>query len=106
MRLQLRLNLRRLVLALIALLSFGAILLKQSDGYLRASAAAQTVVSVNAASYEAGPLARGSLASVFGNNLAAQTEKSDSNPPLTELGGVKVKVTDGKNVTRDAGLVM
>jgi uncharacterized protein (TIGR03437 family) len=106
MRLQLRLNLRRLVLALIALLSFGAILLKQSDGYLRASAAAQTVVSVNAASYEAGPLARGSLASVFGNNLAAETVKSQDVPPLTELGGVKVKVTDGKGVTRDAGLVM
>ena len=61
MRLQLWLNLRRLVLALIALLSFGAILLKQSDGYLRASAAAQKVVCVNAANYEKGPLARGSL---------------------------------------------
>ena len=106
MRLQLRLNLRRLVLALIALLSFGAILLKQSDGYLRASAAVQTVASVNAASYEAGPLARGSLASVFGNNLAAETVKSQEVPPLTELGGVKVKVTDGNGITRDAGLVM
>src|SRR5262245_30954878 len=106
MRLQLWLNLRRLVLALIALLSFGAILLNQSDGYLRASAAAQEVASVSAANYEAGPLARGSLASVFGNNLAAETLKSQEVPPLTVLGGVKVKVTDGDNVTRDAGLVM
>ena len=52
MRVQFRLNLRRLVLALIALLSFGAILLKQSDGYLRASAAVQNVVSVSAADYQ------------------------------------------------------
>src|SRR5215470_20281439 len=106
MRLQLWLNLRRLVLALIALLSFGAILLKQSDGYLRASAAVQTVVSVNAASYQAGPLARGSLASVFGNNLAARTEKSESDPPPPMLAGVKVQVVDSANVTHDAGLVL
>jgi uncharacterized protein (TIGR03437 family) len=106
MRLQLRLNLRRLVLALVALLSFGAILLKQSDGYLRASAAAQTVVSVNAASYEKGPLARGSLASVFGNNLAAETETSKDVPPPTKLGGVTVEVIDSGNVKRAAGLVM
>src|SRR5215510_12768063 len=106
MRLQLRLNLRRLVLALIALLSFGAILLKQSDGYLRASAAVQTVVSVNAASYKAGPLARGSLASVFGNNLAAETAKSEELPPPTKLSNVTVQLTGKDNVTRDAGLVM
>src|SRR5262245_17609228 len=106
MRLQLRLNLRRLVLALIALLSFGAILLKQSDGYLRASAAVQTVASVNAASYKAGPLARGSLASVFGNNLAAETAKSEDLPPPTKLSNVTVQLTGKDNVTRDAGLVM
>jgi uncharacterized protein (TIGR03437 family) len=106
MRLQLRLNFRRLVLALIALLSFGAILLKQSDGYLRASAAVQSVVSVNAASYKAGPLARGSLASVFGNNLAAETAKSDDLPPPMKLSNVTVQLTGKDNVTRDAGLVM
>jgi len=106
MRLQLRLNLRRLVLALIALLSFGAILLKQSDGYLRASAAVQNVKSVNAASYEAGPLARGSLASVFGNNLASRTEKSQDATPPTKLGDVTVQLTGNDNVTRDAGLVL
>jgi uncharacterized protein (TIGR03437 family) len=106
MRLQLRLNLRRLVLALIALLSFGAILLKQSDGYLRASAAVQTVVSVNAASYEKGPLARGSLASVFGNNLATRTEKSQDATAKTKLGDVTVQLTGSDNVTRAAELVM
>src|SRR5215475_15359180 len=93
-----RLNLRRLVLALIALLSFGAILLNQSDRYLRASAAVQTVKCVNAASYEAGPLARGSLASVFGNNLAAETLKSQDVPPPMILGGVTVEVIDSAKV--------
>jgi len=105
MRVQFRLNLRRLVLALIALLSFGAILLKQSDQYLRASAAVQTVASVNAANYEAGSLARGSLASVFGNNLAAKPEKSSTNPGPTSLGGVSVQVVDSAKVTHDAQLV-
>jgi uncharacterized protein (TIGR03437 family) len=105
MRLQFRLNLRRLVLALIALLSFGAILLKQSDQYLRASAAVQNVASVNAANYGQGPLARGSLASVFGNSLAAKSEKSNTNPGPTKLGGVSVQVIDSGKVTHDAQLV-
>ena len=99
MRVQFRLNLRRLVLALIALLSFGAILLKQSDQYLRASAAVQTVASVNGANYEPGPLARGSLASVFGNNLASKSEKSTTNPGPSSLGGVSVQVVDSAKVT-------
>jgi uncharacterized protein (TIGR03437 family) len=106
MRVQFRLNLRRLVLALIALLSFGAILLNQSDGYLRVSAAVQTVVSVNAASYEPGPLARGSLASVFGNNLAPKTEKSQDIPAPLKLADVSVQLIDSAKVTHDAGLVM
>jgi uncharacterized protein (TIGR03437 family) len=105
MRLQFRLNLRRLVLALIALLSFGAILLKQSDQYLRVSAAVQNVASVNAANYGQGPLARGSLASVFGNSLAANSVKSTTNPGPTKLGGVSVQVIDSGKVTHDAQLV-
>src|SRR5262247_2601605 len=104
MRVQIRLIPRRLVLALIALLSFGAIILKQSDAYLRVSAAAQTVVSVNAASFEPGPLARGSLASVFGNKLATETLKSQDVPPPLKLGNVSVQLTDSANVTHDAGL--
>jgi uncharacterized protein (TIGR03437 family) len=105
MRLQFRLNLRRLVLALIALLSFGAILLKQSDQYLRVSAAVQNVASVNAANYGQGPLARGSLASVFGNNLAAKSVESKTNPGPTSLGGVSIQVIDSGKVTHDAQLV-
>jgi uncharacterized protein (TIGR03437 family) len=105
MRLQFRLNLRRLVLALIALLSFGAILLKQSDQYIRVSAAVQNVASVNAANYGQGPLARGSLASVFGNNLASKSEGSTTNPGPTKLGGVSVQVIDSGKVTHDAQLV-
>src|SRR5215470_17229032 len=95
---QVRLNLRRLVLAVIALLSFGAIILKQSDQYLRVSAAPQVVTSVNAASYMGGPLARGSLASVLGNNLSSKTEESRSNPAPTTLGDVTLQVTDGAGV--------
>jgi len=88
-------------------LSFGAILLKQSDQYLhfRASAAVQNVASVNAANYGQGPLARGSLASVFGNNLASKLEKSATNPGPTSLGGVSVQVIDSGKVTHDAQLV-
>ena len=106
MRVQFRLNLRRLVLALIALLSFGAILLKQSDGYLHVSAAVQKVVSVNAASYEPGPLARGSLAAVFGNNLAPQAEKSADPTAPTKLANVSVQLIDSAKVKHSAGLVM
>src|SRR5687767_2095692 len=106
MRVQVRLNLRRLVLAVIALLSFGAILVKQSDQYLRVSAAIQTVVSVNSASYLAGPLARGSLVSAFGNNLSATTEKAQSSTTApTKLADVTVQLTDSANVTHDAPLV-
>jgi uncharacterized protein (TIGR03437 family) len=86
-------------------LSFGAILLKQSDQYLRASAAVQTVASVNGANYEQGPLARGSLASVFGNNLAAKSEKATTNPGPINLAGVSVQVVDSAKVTHDAQLV-
>ena len=86
MRVQFRLNLRRFVLAVIALLSFGAILVKQSDQYLKVSAAPQKVATANAASYATGPLARGSLASLFGNNLAAVKEKAQSNPAPKDLG--------------------
>jgi uncharacterized protein (TIGR03437 family) len=86
-------------------LSFGAIILKQSDQYLRVSAAPQVVKSVNAASYLGGPLARGSLASVFGNNLSSTTEESRSNPAPTMLGGVMLQVTDSAGIIFDAQLV-
>ena len=104
MRVQVRLNLRRLVLAVIALLSFGAILLKQSDQYLRVSAAPRKVRSVNAASYLGGPLARGSLVSAFGNDLSAATEKAQTNPAPMKLAGVMVQLIDSANVTHDAQL--
>src|SRR4029079_8947558 len=105
MRVQVRLKLRPLVLAVIALLSFGAILLKQSDQYLRVSAAAQAITSVNAASYLGGPLARGSLASAFGNNLSNTTERSQARPAPTELAGITLKVIDSANATIEAQLV-
>jgi len=86
-------------------LSFGAILLKQSDQYLRVSAAAQKVMNVNAANYLAGPLARGSLVSAFGNNLSATTEKAQFTPAPTKLAGVTLQIIDSANVTHDAPLV-
>ncbi|HEX5085884.1 MAG TPA: hypothetical protein VFY40_27950, partial [Blastocatellia bacterium] len=105
MRVQVRLKLRRLVLAVIALLSFGAILVKQSDQYVRVSAAPQTLAIVNAASYLGGPLARGSLASAFGNNLSSTTEKSQTNPAPTKLAGVMLQIIDSANAAYDAALV-
>src|SRR5262245_39534094 len=104
MRVQVRLKLRRLVLAVIALLSFGAIILKQSDQYVRVSAAPQELAIVSAASYLGGPLARGSLASAFGNNLSSTTEKSQTNPAPITLAGVTVQLTDSANVTHDVQL--
>jgi uncharacterized protein (TIGR03437 family) len=62
-------------------------------------------MSVNAASYLAGPLARGSLASAFGNNLSATMERSQASPAPTKLAGVTIKVTDSAKVTHDAQLV-
>lgn len=104
MRLQFRLSVRRLVLAVIALLSFGAIVLKQSDQYLKASAAVQMIESVNAASKVKGPVAPGTIVSTFGNKLATLTERSQTNPLPTELGGVTIRVIDNADDSHDAQL--
>src|SRR5262245_27625399 len=105
MRLRFRINLRYFVLAVIALFSFGAIFLKQSDQYLQVSAAVQEIASVNAARQEKGPVAPGTLVSTFGNNLATRSEKSDANPPSTELAGVTIEVFDSKKIKHDAPIV-
>src|SRR5262245_27376884 len=105
MRVQFRLNLRRFVLAVIALLSFGAILLKQSDQYLRVSAAPQSLASVNAASYASGPLARGSLVSIFGNDLAPVSDTALTIPAPYDLAGVTLQLTSSDGVTHSARLV-
>lgn len=102
MRLRFRLNLPYLVLTVIALLSFGAIVLKQSDQYLQVSAAVQSIAFANGASQERGPQAPGSIVSIFGNNLAPRTVRLQSKPPTAKLGGVTVQVTDSAGVIFDA----
>jgi uncharacterized protein (TIGR03437 family) len=98
-----RLSVRFLVPAVIALLSCGAILIKQSVEYFRASAAAQTVVSVNAASYM-GPLAPATITAAFGVNLATRTETAQSVPLPTQLAGVTLRIIDANNVQHAAPL--
>jgi len=103
MRARFRLSVRFLVLVVIASLSFGAIVIKQSIEYLQASAAAQSVVSVNAASY-LGPLAPATITAAFGSNLATRSEAAASLPLPATLAGVTVQVIDGANVTHPAPL--
>ncbi|MCI0387363.1 MAG: heme-binding protein [Acidobacteria bacterium] len=103
MRARFRLSVRFLVLAVIASLSFGAIVVKRSVEYFQASAAAQSVASVNAASF-LGPVAPSTITAAFGSNLATQVAAAQSLPlPLT-LAGVRVQVIDGNNVQHDAPL--
>src|SRR5262245_568499 len=103
MRARFRPSVRLLVPAVIALLSCGAILIKQSVEHFQASAAAQTVVSVNAASYM-GPLAPATITAAFGVNLATRTEAAQSLPLPTQLAGVTVLVIDSANVQHSAPL--
>ncbi|HKQ72733.1 MAG TPA: heme-binding protein [Blastocatellia bacterium] len=102
MRARFRLSVRSLVLAVIASLSFGAIVVKQSIEYFQASAAAQTAVaSVNAASFLS-PISPSTITAAFGTNLATQTVVATTLPLPTVLGGVRVRVMDGNNVQHDA----
>src|SRR5262245_57253719 len=97
MRARFRPSVRLLVPAVIALLSCGAILIKQSVEHFQASAAAQSVVSVNAASYM-GPLAPAAITAAFGVNLATRTEIAQSVPLPTQLAGVTLKIIDANNI--------
>jgi uncharacterized protein (TIGR03437 family) len=102
MRARFRPSIRLFVLAVIVSLSFGAIVIKQSLKYFQASAA-QSVVSVNAASF-LGPLAPGAIAAAFGNNLATRLEAAQSLPLPTQLAGVTVRVIDSAGVEHFARL--
>jgi uncharacterized protein (TIGR03437 family) len=62
-----------------------------------------TLANVSAGGYGLGPLAPGSIASAFGQNLAAQSVAATGTPPLS-LGGVTVSVTDSAGVARQAQL--
>jgi uncharacterized protein (TIGR03437 family) len=84
----------------LTLLSFGAVL-----------ASAQTTPSVapggveNAASFQALPLAPGSLFTIFGSALASQTASASTVPFSNQLGGVTVQFTNtATNTTVNAPL--
>src|SRR5262249_28672298 len=98
-----RLSVRFLIPAVIGSLSFGAIVIQPSVERFRGSAAAEAVVSVNAASY-VGPLAPATIAAAFGSNLATRIEGAQSLPLPTQLAGVTVRVIDANNVQHSAPL--
>ncbi len=103
MRARFRLSVRFFVLTVIASLSFGAIITKQSVNSLNASAAVQSVTSVNAASFQA-PIAPSTISAVFGANLATQSVAATTVPLPTTLGGVSVQIIDGNNASFAAPL--
>ena len=66
-----------------------------------------TAIHVSAASFEAGPLAPGSLVtafSLFNTTLASATATADSTNWPTTLGGATVSVTDSHGVQRNAAI--
>jgi len=62
--------------------------------------------TVSGASFLLEPLAPESIASSFGTGLAASTEQNSGVPLPTTLGGISVKVVDGSQVERSAGLYL
>jgi uncharacterized protein (TIGR03437 family) len=61
------------------------------------------LANVSAAGFGLGPMAPGSIASAFGENLASETAQAAGTPSAT-LGGVSVAVTDSAGVSRAAAL--
>ncbi len=59
---------------------------------------------LNGASYEIGPLAPDSIASVFAQGLAASAVSATATPLPTNLGGVTLTVTDSGGAARNAPL--
>lgn len=62
------------------------------------------VTTVSAASYEAGAIAPGSIASAFGTLLATGVVVADTLPLPTMLGNTMVTITDSMGTSRTAGL--
>jgi uncharacterized protein (TIGR03437 family) len=62
------------------------------------------LANVSAAGFGLGPMAPGSIAAVFGTNLAAGIAQAAGAPSAT-LGGVSVTVTDSTGVSRAASLL-
>jgi len=70
---------------------------------IQPGAAIPTVSTVSAASFQAGGASE-AIEALFGTGLAGSTEVATTLPLPTTLGGVQVKVKDGNNIERDAGL--
>jgi uncharacterized protein (TIGR03437 family) len=62
------------------------------------------VVNVSSASFYGELLARDQIASLFGAEMTTQTATAQSLPLPTELGGVRITVTDSTGVSRDTAL--
>ncbi len=70
---------------------------------IQPGAAIPTVSTVSAASFQAGAASE-AIEALFGTGLADSIEVATTIPLPTTLGGVQVKVKDGNNIERDAGL--
>ncbi|MGH9833231.1 MAG: YCF48-related protein, partial [Blastocatellia bacterium] len=62
------------------------------------------VANVSSASFCGELLARDQIASLFGAEMTTQTVTASSLPLPTELGGVRISITDSAGVARDASL--
>jgi uncharacterized protein (TIGR03437 family) len=69
-----------------------------------ASRATPAITTVSAASFRGGELARGQIATAFGERLVAQAETTTFSLLPVELGGAKVLVIDSAGVARPAPL--
>lgn len=63
------------------------------------SGAGEGLATVNAASFLAGPLARGSIASGFGSGFAALPENAATLPLPSQMQGISMRLVDGAGVT-------
>lgn len=62
-------------------------------------------LTIQSAAASSTPIAPDSIASIFGTNLAAETQQAGPLPLSTTLGGVTVNVQDSKGLTQSAALI-
>lgn len=70
-----------------------------------ATAQNSAITAITSAATPTEGIAAGSLATIIGSNLATQTASANTSSWPTDLGGVRVMVTDSRQVTRPAGLI-
>lgn len=72
---------------------------------LQPASTVAAVAAISAASFATnGALPAQSIAALFGSDLASNTMVADTLPLPTDLGGVKVRITDAASTQRDAAL--